>query len=74
MQEELKRVKMENSDVDADGSASSSQALGRTREGFEPSVHMSIWEVFSYQLGTTFLQLTALELHSTSELSCFWNM
>ena len=47
MYEKLKRAKMEwktpGSDVDADGFKSSSQALGRTREGVQPSVHMSIW-------------------------------
>ena len=62
------------SDVDADGFESSSQALGRTREGFQPSVHISIWKRHSYQFGATFLQLSALDSHSTFEWKWFWNL
>ena len=76
MHEELepKKWKTTGLDIDADGFESSSQALERTREGVQPSVHMSSWKRHSYQLGTFFLQLSVLDLHSTFGVSCFWNL
>ena len=43
-------------------------------KGVHPSVHVSIRKRHSYQLGTSFLQLSVLDLHSTFEPSCFWNL
>ena len=71
MHEELKRVKMENSRLRRRSGRLRIKlaSIGRGLEmRFQPSVHMSIWMRLSYQLGTTFLQLSVLDLHSIFEL------
>ena len=64
MHGELKRVKMEKLQAQTSMRTASNQARkhwGGLERGFQPSVHMSIWNRHSYQLGTTFLQLSVLD-------------
>ena len=48
--------------------------IGEDSRAVQPSVHMSISKRHSYQLGTTFLQLSVLDLHAILGLSWFWNL
>ena len=76
MHEELKRVKIEkNSRLRrrCGRLRIKLERIGEDSRGVSTSVHMSIWKRHSYQLGTTFLQLSVLDFHSTFELSIFWN-